>query len=107
MPKFLWRASYSDDGLKRLVEDGGTKRRAEVEQAIEAMGGKVEAVYWAFGEDDVYAIADLPDNVSAAAISLATAQAGFVRLKTVVLMTAEEVDQATKRSGEYRVPGTR
>ena len=107
MPKFLWRASYSEDGLKGLVTDGGTKRRADAEQAIEAMGGKLEALYWAFGEDDVYAIVDLPDNVSAAAISLATALAGFVRLKTVVLMTADEVDEATNRSGDYRPPGTR
>ncbi len=58
-------------------------------------------------QDDVYAIADLPDNVSAAAISLATAQAGFVRLRTVVLLTAEEIDEATKRSGDYRPPGVR
>jgi uncharacterized protein with GYD domain len=106
MPKFLWRGSYSIDGAKGLIEDGATKRRADAEKALASVGGKLEALYWAFGEDDVYGIVDFPDNVTAGAVSLATAAAGVVRVKTVVLMTAEEVDEATRKSHDYRAPGT-
>ncbi len=106
MPKFLLRGSYSVDGVKKLVDHGGTKRRQEVERVAEEAGGKLEALYWAFGEDDVYAVLDLPSNTSMAAISLAIGAGGLIRSKTVVLMTPEEVDEATKQSGELRPPGT-
>ena len=64
MAKFLWHGSYSERGAKALVEEGGTKRRAGVERAVTAMGGTLETMYFAFGDDDYYAIVDLPDNVS-------------------------------------------
>ena len=107
MVKFLWHGSYSERGAKALAEEGGTKRRAGVEQAVTAMGGTLEAMYFAFGDDDYYAIVDLPDNVSGAAVSLATALAGAVRLKTVVLLTPEDLDEAASRAHEYRGPGAR
>jgi hypothetical protein len=69
MAKFLWHGSYSERGAKALVVEGGTKRRAGVEQAVTAMGGTLEAMYFAFGDDDYYAIVDLPDNVSGPAVS--------------------------------------
>jgi uncharacterized protein with GYD domain len=106
MPKFLLTGSYSVDGVKRLIDHGGTKRRQEVERVVEVAGGRLEALYWAFGEDDVYAVIDLPTNASMAAISLAVGAAGLLRSKTVVLMTPEEVDEATRQSGELRPPGT-
>jgi uncharacterized protein with GYD domain len=109
MAKFLWHGSYSERGAKALVVEGGTKRRAGVEQAVTAMGGTLEAMYFAFGDDDYYAIVDLPDNVSGPAVSLATALAGAVRLKTVVLLTAQDLTfglgtQARFRSRTRRVP---
>ena len=107
MAKFLWHGSYSERGAKALVEEGGTKRRAGVEQAVTAMGGTLETMYFAFGDDDFYAMVDMPDNVSGAAVSLATALAGAVRLKTVVLLTAEELDEAARRAHEYQGPGAR
>jgi uncharacterized protein with GYD domain len=107
MAKFLWHGSYSERGAKALVEEGGTNRRAGVEEALRAMGGSLEAMYWSFGDDDYYAIVDLPDNVSSAAVSLGTALAGAVRLRTVVLMTAEELDEAARRASEYTGPGAR
>ena len=107
MPKFLWHGSYSERGAKALVEEGGSKRRAGVEEAVKAMGGTLDAMYWAFGDDDYYAIVDLPDIVSGAAVSLATAVAGAVRVKTVVLLTAEDLDEAARRAHEYRGPGAR
>ena len=107
MAKFLWHGSYSERGAKALADEGGTKRCAEVEQAVTAMGGTLEAMYFAFGDDDYYAIVDLPDNVSGAAVSLAAARAGTVRLKTIVLLTAEDLDKAARRAHEYQGPGSR
>jgi uncharacterized protein with GYD domain len=106
MPKFLWHGSYTPEGVKSLITDGGTQRRADVEKLIQNAGGTVEHVYWGFGEDDIYVIADLPDNVSAGAISLAVARVGLLRVKTTVLLTAEEIDEATKRAEGFRPPGS-
>ncbi|MGE3289510.1 MAG: GYD domain-containing protein [Pseudonocardia sp.] len=107
MAKFLWHGSYSQRGVKALVEEGGTARRAGVERAVTAMGGTLETMYFAFGDDDYYAVVDLPDNVSAAAVGLATALAGAVQLRTVVLLTAADLDEAARRAHEYQGPGAR
>jgi len=105
--KFLWHGSYTERGAKALLAEGGTKRRAGVEEAVRAMGGTLDVMYWAFGDDDYYAIVDLPDNASSAAVAMATSVAGAVRLKTVVLLTAEELDEAARRACEYTGPGAR
>ena len=105
MPKYLWQVSYNAEGTKGVLKDGGSKRRAVAEKAIKAVGGKLEAFYFAFGEADVYLIADMPDNVSVAAASMAINASGAVRIKTTVLLTPEEIDAATKKSVSYRPPG--
>lgn len=105
MAKYLWKVSYTSDGLKGLVKEGGTKRRAAVDRMTEALGGKVEAFYYALGEDDAYVIADLPDNVTAAAVSLAVNSVGAVQIKTIPLMSTEELDEASKKSVDYSPPG--
>ncbi len=105
MAKYLVEASYTADGTKGLVKEGGSSRRLLVEQMARQMDGKLEAFYYAFGTPDVFAIVDLPDAVAATALSLAINQSGAVQLKTHVLITPEEVDQATKRSVDYRAPG--
>ena len=105
MPKYLFQASYVGEGLKGLLREGGSKRRETVEQTIKGMGGTLEGFYYAFGEDDVFAIADLPDNISTAALALLINASGAVELKTTVLLTPEEIDQATKKSIDYRPPG--
>ena len=108
MPKYLIEASYSQAGLKALVKDGGTGRRKAVEAASKALGGRLESMYFAFGTSDVYAIVDAPDNITAAAFALAVGGTGVAaHLKTIVLLTAEEVDQAAKKSAGsgYRAPG--
>jgi uncharacterized protein with GYD domain len=87
------------------MKDGGSKRRAAAEAAVKGVGGKLEVFYFAFGETDVYAIADVPDNASAAAISLAVTGSGAVNARTTVLMTPEEMDQATKKTISYGPPG--
>jgi uncharacterized protein with GYD domain len=105
MPKFLWKASYTPDGVKGLLKDGGTGRKAAVERMIESLGGKLEAFYYAFGDDDAYVIADLPDNATATAISLAINASGAVQLKTVELLTPEQIDEGTKKAVAYTPPG--
>lgn len=62
-------------------------------------------MYFAFGDDDAYLIAEAPDNAAAAAISQGVAASGAARVKTVVLLTLEEIDQATQASVPYRPPG--
>jgi uncharacterized protein with GYD domain len=105
MPKYLMEASYTAEGTKGLVREGGSSRRKKVEEMVKEMHGKLEAFYYAFGTSDVFLIVDVPDAVTAAAISLAVNQSGAVHLRTHVLMTPEEMDQASKKSVNYRVPG--
>jgi uncharacterized protein with GYD domain len=88
-----------------VLKEGGSGRRALVDGMIKGLGGVLDGFYYAFGEDDVYAIAQLPDNVTAAAVSLAVSAAGTARSNVVVLLTPEEVDAATKKSVAYRAPG--
>jgi uncharacterized protein with GYD domain len=105
MPKYLVQASYTTEGLKGLLKDGGTKRREVIEQLVKALGGSLEAYYFAFGDNDVYSIADVPDNMTAAAASLAVNVSGAVKVKTIVLLTPEEVDRAAQMTVNYRPPG--
>ena len=107
MPKYLLQASYTADGLKGLMKDKASGRQAAVKKAVEGAGGKVEAFYYAFGKSDVVVIADVPDNVTAAAFSLAAAASGLVRITTTPLLTIEETDQALKKSVGYRPPGSK
>jgi uncharacterized protein with GYD domain len=105
MPKFMIKASYTAEGARGLLKEGGTARRAAVQKIIEGIGGKVEAFYFAYGEDDAYVITDLPDAASGLAVSLAVNASGAVRLSTIPLITPEEIDAAAKKSVQYRAPG--
>ena len=105
MAKFLIKASYTPDGMKGLLKEGGTSRKSMVEKMLGGLGGKLEAFYYAFGEADVYAIFEVPDAVTAAAMSLAINAAGAVHSSTTSLLTTEEVDAACKKSINYRAPG--
>ena len=105
MPKYLVEARYTAEGAKGLLRDGGSGRRSAIAKTVESVGGKLETVYFAFGGVDVYMIVDLPDNIAAAAVSLVANQSGLIASKTVVLMSAEEMDQATKKTVEFRPPG--
>jgi len=105
MPKYLIQASYTADGVKGLLKDGGSKRRQSAEQAIKSAGGTMEAFYFAFGDSDAIVVIDAPDNASVTAAALAINASGLVHARTTVLMTAEEVDSATKKSIAYRAPG--
>jgi uncharacterized protein with GYD domain len=105
MPKFLLEVRYTREGLQGVVAKGGTARVEAGTAAVKSAGGKVEAFYFAFGETDVYLIADMPDNAAAAAVALTVGAAGGATVRTTPLLTPEEVDRATKAKVEYRPPG--
>ena len=105
MSKFMLKASYNLDGVRGLIKEGGSKRRAVVQKMIEGMGGKLEAFYYAWGADDVFIIADLPDEKAGIALSLTVNASGAVRLTTIPLITPEEIDAAGKKTLKYKAPG--
>ena len=105
MPKYLLQGSYTEDGLKGLLKEGGSQRRQAAEKVVQSVGGTVEAYYFAFGDNDFLLIADLPDNVSATALSLVGSSSGTINANVTVLLTPEEVDEATKRTVDFRPSG--
>lgn len=105
MAKYLIEAGFTADGAKGLLAKGGSARRKAVEDAAKSVGGRVEAFYFAFGASDVVAIVDFPDHASAAALALAVSASGAVESATTVLLTPEELDEASKKSVRFNPPG--
>ena len=105
MAKFLVKASYTSEGARGVQSAGGTSRRDAVAKMAEGLGGSLESFYFGFGETDAYVVLDLPDNLSAAAASIAVNTAGGATSEVVVLLTPDEIDAAAKLSVEYRPPG--
>jgi uncharacterized protein with GYD domain len=105
MPKYLFEARYSPEGAIGLAKEGGTSRRDAVKKHLKEIGGKLESMYFGFGDVDCFVIVDLPDNVSAAALSLAVNESGMIASKAIVLLTPEEMDQAAKTKVHFRGPG--
>jgi uncharacterized protein with GYD domain len=105
MPKYLIHAKYTTEGIRGLASDSASGRKADVQAAVKSVGGTVEAFYFAFGDDDVVMIVEVPDNVKAAALFLTSSTSGSVRMRTTPLLTVEEVDQALEIKMQYRAPG--
>lgn len=106
MGKYLLKVSYTPEGLKGVIKDGGSGRVAAVEKALAGVGGSVESFYFAFGTDDVYVIADVPDNATAMAMGATIASSGAISsYETVVLLSPAEVDKAMQTTISYRPPG--
>ncbi len=105
MPKYLIQASYSAEGLKGLMKDKASGRRAAVTAAVTSVGGTVESLYYSFGDYDAIVLVDAPDNISVAAVSLAASAAGLARVTTTPLLTVEETDQALEKAVQYTPPG--
>jgi uncharacterized protein with GYD domain len=105
MPKFLMEVSYTTEGAKGLLKDGGTKRRAAAKAAAESVGGTLESMYYAFGKNDAVLIADFPDTAAAAALAITLAASGAVTNRTTPLLSVEDIDAATKKSPSYTPPG--
>jgi len=105
MAKFLIEATYTAEGLRGLAKDKASGRQTAVTQAVAGIGGKVEAIYYALGDVDVFVVCEFPDNASAAALSLAISATGMVRTRTVPLLTVAEADQALAKTVKYKAPG--
>ncbi|MGD8485106.1 MAG: GYD domain-containing protein [Chloroflexota bacterium] len=105
MAKYLFTGSYTSDGARGVLTEGGTRRREVAEQLIASLGGAVEAYYFGFGSDDFYLIADLPDHAASAAGAMTASASGAMQVRTTVLLTPEELDAATKLSPSFRAPG--
>ena len=105
LARYLLRASYNSEGIKGVMKEGGTGRQDAVGKLLADLGGSLESFYFAFGDDDVYVTCEIPDNVTAAAIAMTVASTGLVGVKTVVLLTPEEIDRASHTVVKYRPPG--
>lgn len=105
MAKYLITGSYTTQGTKGLLAEGGSSRKAAVESALKGLGGKLDALYFAYGDVDVFALIDVPDSTSALALSLVVNASGAVQVRTIPLATIEEVDAACKKSVAYRGAG--
>ena len=106
MGKYLVEASYVGDGVKGLLAEGGSRRRDAARASVESVGGTLDAMYYAFGDTDVYGIGDFPDDASATAWSLMVNASGLLTASITPLMTAEDLDAAAAKSPSYRAPGT-
>ena len=104
MPKYLVQGSYTDQGLKGLLNEGGSKRRTVVEQLASEMGGKLEAFYFALGSDDFVIILDLPSNIDMTATAIVAQASGTVKSRVTVLVTPEDMDRAVQRKVNFRPP---
>jgi uncharacterized protein with GYD domain len=105
LAKYLVMGSYTTEGARGLLAEGGTARRAATEKLAASMGGRLEAYYFTFGSDDFCAIFEAPDNVSIAAGSLVAAASGAIRSRVIPLLTPEEIDEAARKTPAYRAPG--
>ena len=105
MPRYLLDVSYTLEGVRGLTAKGGSARKKAAETAAKSVGGKLESFYFAFGGTDVYAVADMPDHAAAAALALTVTAGGGATVRTVVLLTPEEIDEASKKTVDYVPPG--
>jgi|SRR5215510_4997310 len=105
MAKYMFTTTYTAEGLRGLLKDGGSGRVDVSRKAVESVGGHLDAMYFGFGDHDVYVICELPDNKAAAALSLVVGATGSADSRTVVLLTPEEVDRATREAVDFRAPG--
>ena len=106
MPKFLVLARYNADGVKGILDKGGSSRRDALAAACATSGGSLESFYFAFGDTDEFVTVDLPDNVSAARLCMTAAASGMVEVTCTALLTPEEIDAATETTATYRPPGS-
>jgi uncharacterized protein with GYD domain len=104
VPKYLLEVNYTLDGIRGVKAKGGSARKAAATAAAKSAGGKIDSMYFAFGGTDAYVIADFPDNTAAAALALTVTAGGGAAVKTVVLLTPDEIDAAAGKNVAYRPP---
>jgi len=103
--KYMLIGSYTAEGAKGVLKEGGTKRLEAAKHAIESAGGTLESFYLGFGTDDYYVTTDFPDHASAAAAALTVGASGSSHARTIVLLTPEDIDAASQKSVDFRPPG--
>jgi uncharacterized protein with GYD domain len=106
MPKYMFQASYTSEGVEGIRQAGAASRVAAVTDLCSGLGGKLDSFHFAFGDVDAFVVCDLPDDQAAAAAAFAVGASTTTRIKTVKLLTVEEADAAIGRSVTYRPPGT-
>jgi uncharacterized protein with GYD domain len=105
VPKYLFQATYTREGVEGVRSKGGTDRRDAVEHAAASLGGRLESFNFAFGDHDAYVVLNLPDDEAAAAVAMTVGAAGGATVRTTVLLTPEQVDEAARRSVDDTPPG--
>ncbi|MFJ9415241.1 GYD domain-containing protein [Streptomyces sp. NPDC101227] len=106
MPKYLVQTTYTPEGTKGLLAEGGSARRAAVERVVASCGGSLEAMYFAYGDADLYCIVDFPDHLSMAAVAMTVRATGAVQSQATPLLAVEEIDEAVKKIVDFRPPGS-
>jgi uncharacterized protein with GYD domain len=106
MPKYMISANYTAEGMAGVRSAGAKSRVDAVSTMLEAMGGKLDSFHFAFGDTDVFAIVEAPDDEAAAAASIAINGSGAVSSRTIKLLTVEQIDEALRRTVNYQPPGT-
>ena len=106
MAKYMIHVSYTQAGIQGVLKDGGTGRRKAVDALAKSVGGSIESFYWGFGKDDFYVTVDMPSHAAAAAVAATVGASGAASASTVVLLTAEDMDEAVKLHPNYRASGT-
>lgn len=98
MPHFLIQASYTPEAVAKLVANP-QDRFDSIRGPVEKLGGRILHMYFAFGESDIILITEMPENVSAAALSLAASAGGSLRAcRTTPLMTNAEGIEAMRKA---------
>ncbi len=105
MARYLLKVSYTVDGAKGLIAEGGSARVATVEKLVEGLGGTLESFYFALGDSDAFCIVELPGATSGVSASLAVAAGGGARVSAVELLTPAQMDEAAAMKPTYRAPG--
>jgi uncharacterized protein with GYD domain len=105
MPHYLFRGRYTQQGIQGLLKEGAAGRQKALEEVVSALGGRLEVCYWAYGDDDVFLIVELPGNTSATALAIRVSASGAAGVSTTVLLTAAEMDEARGLTVTYRPPG--
>ena len=106
MSKYMIKASYSPEGIKGVMAKGGNARVDAIKKLATGVGGSLESCYFAFGDDDLYAVVDAPSHEAMAAIAgTVTSTGALSSYQTIVLLTADEIDAAAKQTIDYTPPG--
>ena len=105
MARYLLQVSYTQSGIQGVMKEGGSSRRDTIAKAVANVGGTMESFDFAFGQDDVVVILDVPDHATVAALSMAVGASGAARVNTTPLISPEEMDRAAGLSIGYRAPG--